>query len=152
MEEIDLCWRLQAMGFQIWVEPNAVVYHKNALSMPMHSHKKYYLNHRNSLLMLFGNYSFKNTLILGFGRIILELIAFVYSALSFNWKHASAIIRSLIYLLFNIKIIFRKRRHLKAIRTKKDKDIMKNILKNSIVINYYLKGVRFYSEIDSIDS
>ena len=40
MEEIDLCWRLQAMGFQIWVEPNAVVYHKNALSMPMHSHKK----------------------------------------------------------------------------------------------------------------
>ena len=20
-EEIDLCWRLQAMGFQIWVEP-----------------------------------------------------------------------------------------------------------------------------------
>ena len=53
MEEIDLCWRLQAMGFQIWVEPDAIVYHKNALSMPMHSHRKYYFNHRNSLLMLF---------------------------------------------------------------------------------------------------
>ena len=152
MEEIDLCWRLQAMGFQIWVQPDAVVYHKNALSMPMHSHKKYYLNHRNSLLMLFGNYSFKNTLILGFGRVVLELIALVYSALSLNWKHAFAIIRSLLYLLFHINIISRKRRKLKVIRTKEDKDIMKNILKNSIVINYYIKGVRLYSEIDSIDS
>ena len=152
MEEIDLCWRLQAMGFQIWVEPDAVVYHKNALSMPMYSHRKYYFNHRNSLLMLLGNYSLKNTLILGFGRTVLELIALVYSTLSLNWKHASAIIRSLLYILLHANIIYKKRRKMKAIRTKKDEDIMKNILKNSIVINYYLKGVRVYSEIDSIDS
>ena len=71
-------------GFSNLGEPDAVVYHKNALSMPMHSHKKYYFNHRNSLLMLFGNYSLKNTLILGFGRIIFEMIALVYSALSLN--------------------------------------------------------------------
>ena len=102
--------------------------------------------------MLFGNYSFKNTLTLGFGRIILELIALVYSTLSLNWKHASAIIRSLLYILLHVNIIFRKRRKFKEIRIKKDVDIMKNILKNSIVINYYLKGVRVYSEIDSIDS
>ncbi|MBT6866733.1 MAG: glycosyltransferase family 2 protein, partial [Candidatus Marinimicrobia bacterium] len=57
MEEIDLCWRFQAMGFKIWAEPKSIVYHKNAVSLPMHSHRKYYLNHRNSLLMLFGNFS-----------------------------------------------------------------------------------------------
>ena len=121
MEEIDLCWRLQAMGFQIWVEPGAVVYHKNALSMPMHSHKKYYLNHRNSLLMLFGNYSFKNTLIIGSGRILFELVAFGYSILNLNWKHAFAIIRSLFYLLFHINVILRKRYKFKKIRRKKTK-------------------------------
>ena len=60
MEEIDLCWRLYAMGFEVWVDPDSVVYHKNALTLPMYSHKKYYLNHRNSLLMLLGNYSIKN--------------------------------------------------------------------------------------------
>ena len=152
MEEIDLCWRLQAMGFQVWVEPDAVVYHKNALSMPMHSHKKYYLNHRNSLIMLFGNYSIKNTLILGFGRIIFEMIALGYSVLCLNWKHASAIIRSLVYLLFHINVILRKRSKFKEIRKKKDKEIMKNISRHSIVIDYYLKGVQVYSEIDSIDS
>tara|TARA_B100000123_G_scaffold58287_1_gene40607 strand:+ start:97 stop:1146 length:1050 start_codon:yes stop_codon:yes gene_type:complete len=152
MEEIDLCWRLQAMGFQVWVEPDAVVYHKNALSMPMHSHKKYYLNHRNSLIMLFGNYSIKNTLILGSGRIIFEMIALGYSVLCLNWKHASAIIRSLVYLLFHINVILRKRSKFKEIRKKKDKEIMKNISRHSIVIDYYLKGVQVYSEIDSIDS
>ncbi len=30
MEEIDLCWRFQAMGFQVWSEPKSVIYHKNA--------------------------------------------------------------------------------------------------------------------------
>ena len=152
MEEIDLCWRLQAMGFQIWVEPDAIVYHKNALSMPMHSHKKHYLNHRNSLLMLFANYSFKNILILGSGRIMFELIALGYSTLKFDWKHASAIIRSLLYLLFHVNLILKKRYNFKKIRKEKEKDIMKNILRNSIVINYYLKRVQFYSEIDSMDS
>ena len=152
MEEIDLCWRLQAMGFQIWVEPDAVVYHKNAFSMPMHSHKKYYLNHRNSLLMLFGNYSLKNTLVLGSGRILFELIAFGYSILNLNWKHSSAIIRSLLYLHSHVNVILIKRDKFKKIRRKKDKDIMKNMSRNSVVINYYIKRVQVYSEIDSIDS
>ena len=89
---------------------------------------------------------------MGLGRTILELVALGYSTLSLNWKHAFAIIRSILYILFHVNIIFKKRRKMKAIRTKKDEDIMKNILKNSIVINYYLKGVRVYSEIDSIDS
>ena len=102
--------------------------------------------------MLFGNYSIKNTLILGSGRIIFEMIALGYSVLCLNWKHASAIIRSLVYLLFNINVILRKRSKFKEIRKKKDKEIMKNISRHSIVIDYYLKRVQVYSEIDSIDS
>ena len=47
MEEIDLCWRLHAMGYQVWSNPESVVFHKNAVSLPMQTHKKYYLNHRN---------------------------------------------------------------------------------------------------------
>ena len=43
MEEIDLCWRLQAMGYHIWVEPRSIVFHKNAVTLPMHSHRKHYL-------------------------------------------------------------------------------------------------------------
>jgi GT2 family glycosyltransferase len=31
MEEIDLCWRFQLMGYEIWAEPQSVVFHKNAV-------------------------------------------------------------------------------------------------------------------------
>ena len=152
MEEIDLCWRLQAMGFQIWVEPNAVVYHKNALSMPMHSHKKYYLNHRNSLLMLFGNYSFANTLFLGSTRIIFEFIALGYSMLKLDWRHASAILRSLFFILFHPNVILKKRLNFQKVCKEKDNKIIKNFFKSSIVIEHYLKSKKTYSEIESIDS
>ena len=152
MEEIDLCWRLQAMGFQIWVEPNAVVYHKNALSMPMHSHKKYYLNHRNSLLMLFGNYSFANALFLGSARIIFEFIAIGYSLLKLDWTHASAILRSLFFILFHPDVILKKRLNFQKICKEKENKIIKNFFKSSIVIEHYLKSKNTYSEIESIDS
>ena len=152
MEEIDLCWRLQAMGFQIWVAPKSVVYHKNALSMPMHSHKKYYLNHRNSLLMLFGNYSFTNIILIGTVRIILEHIAFFYSIFKFDWNHASAIIRSLCWIVSHPHIILKKRSRFKMIRKKEDNNLFKNFFKNSIVYNYYIKGKKTYLEIESIDS
>ena len=152
MEEIDLCWRLRAMGFQIWVAPKSIVYHKNALSMPMHSHKKYYLNHRNSLLMLFGNYSFSNTILIGTVRIILEYIAFFYSIFKFDWNHASAIIRSLCWIVFHPHIILKKRSRFKMIRKEKDNNLFKNFFKNSIVYNYYIKGKKTYLEIESIDS
>ena len=152
MEEIDLCWRLQAMGFQIWVEPNAVVYHKNALSMPMHSHKKYYLNHRNSLLMLFGNYSFANTLFLGSTRIIFEFIALGYSMLKLDWRHASAILRSLFFILFHPNVILKKRLNFQKVCKEKESKIIKNFFKSSIVIEHYLKSKKTYSEIESIDS
>ena len=115
MEEIDLCWRLRAMGFQIWVEPKSIVYHKNALSMPMNSHKKYYLNHRNSLIMLFGNYSFSNSIFIGFIRFFLEFINLCYSILKFDFNHATAIIRSLVWVLFHPHIIIKKRSQFKIV-------------------------------------
>jgi len=35
MEEIDLCWKLQLKGYKVYVNPKSVVYHKNAVSLPM---------------------------------------------------------------------------------------------------------------------
>jgi GT2 family glycosyltransferase len=52
MEEIDLCWRLQIMGYGIEVCPQSVVYHVGGGTLPKSSPKKIYLNFRNSLAML----------------------------------------------------------------------------------------------------
>lgn len=53
MEEIDLCWRLQIMGYEIEVCPQSVVYHVGGGTLPKSSPKKIYLNFRNSLAMLY---------------------------------------------------------------------------------------------------
>ena len=147
MEEIDLCWKVQSMGYEVWAEPKAVIHHKNGLTLPMYSHKKYYLNHRNSLLMLFGNYSFKNMFLIGSLRIFLEILAIFYSLLIFDWKHASAIIRALFWVLFHPHAIIKKRRAFNKIRKKKDNEIMKGMFKSSIVLKYYILRIKTYSGI-----
>ena len=144
MEEVDLCWKLQAMGYEVWVDPNATVYHKNGLTLPMYSHKKYYLNHRNSLLMLFGNYSLKNILLIGPVRLILEIIAFIYSFIILDWKHATAIIRSLSWVIFHPHIIMKKRANFAKIKKINDKKIMENMIKVSAVQKYYLQNKKTY--------
>ena len=149
MEEIDLCWRFHAMGYQIWAEPLSTVYHKNAVSLPMHSHRKYYLNHRNSLLMLFSNYSALNTFYIGTIRIMFELIALVYAILKLNLNHASGIIRSMLWILLHPITIIIRRNHFKKLRKIKDRYILNKLFKGSIVLSHFLRGKNTYFDIVS---
>ena len=55
MEEIDLCWRLQHQGHQIWVEPSSTVYHLGGGTLSYESNTKVFLNFRNNLYMLAKN-------------------------------------------------------------------------------------------------
>lgn len=55
MEEIDLCWRLQHSGYEIWVEPKSKVYHLGGGTLSYDSPRKTYLNFRNNLFMLVKN-------------------------------------------------------------------------------------------------
>ncbi|MGP1393222.1 MAG: glycosyltransferase family 2 protein [Candidatus Cryptobacteroides sp.] len=55
MEEIDLCWRLQLLGFKISIIPYSVVWHLGGGTLPVTSPWKLKLNYRNNLLMLKNN-------------------------------------------------------------------------------------------------
>ena len=55
MEEIDLCWRMQHAGHQIWVEPKSKIYHLGGGTLGYESPRKTYLNFRNNLFMLVKN-------------------------------------------------------------------------------------------------
>lgn len=57
MEEIDLCWRLQRMGYQVWCCPQSVVYHVGGGSLAQGSPYKMFLNFRNNLIMMHKNLS-----------------------------------------------------------------------------------------------
>ena len=43
-------------GYDIYVEPKSVVYHKGGQTLPYGSYKKIYLNHRNSMILFLTNH------------------------------------------------------------------------------------------------
>ena len=127
MEEIDLCWRLQLKGHNIYVNPKSVIYHKNAVSLPMTSIKKFMLNHRNSLMMLLSNYKVLTTLYLFPIRYMLELVAILYALTKLDFRHMFGVIQAHLWILFHIHIIFYKRIKINRLRTIDDFEIMKSM-------------------------
>ncbi len=55
MEEIDLCWRLKALGFRVGCVPNSSVFHVGGGTLSKSNPKKTYLNFRNSLAVITKN-------------------------------------------------------------------------------------------------
>ena len=147
MEEIDLCWRFYAMGYKVWVEPKSVVYHKNAISLPMNSQKKYYLNHRNSLIMTLSNYTFFRSLYLGLIRITFELVSIIYTIIKLDFRHTWGIIKALGWIILHPVNILKKRSRFKRIRKEKDEVIMKSMLRRSIVFEHFLLKKDNYSKL-----
>jgi len=148
MEEIDLCWRLHLMGQNIIACPEAVVYHRNAATLPMFTHWKYYLNHRNSLFMQLTNYSVITTLYIYPLRLAFEGIASIYALSKLDFAHFTAIVRAQFYLLFHPLHILRKRRQIKQIRKISDRKLMSKMVQKSVVVGHYLLRKKTWSDFE----
>ncbi len=129
-EEIDLCWKFRLMEKETWAIPSAVVYHKNAVTLPMFSRQKQYLNHRNSFLMVLTNYSLPITLYMTPIRFALEWVALIYALVRLDMNHALGILQSLLWILTHPQIIWKRRRH---------KDVLPWIYWGSVVFDYYIR-------------
>jgi len=57
-EEMDWCERIKRAGYQIWLEPRAVIYHKESLSVGKESPLKEYYMTRNRILFIRRNAGF----------------------------------------------------------------------------------------------
>lgn len=147
MEEIDLCWRFHLAGYQVVNAPNSVVYHKNAVSLPMFTEKKYYLNHRNSLIMLLTNYSVPLSIYVLPIRWALDIVALVYAILFGDWNHIKGIAKAHAWIIFHPIKIFKKRRIIKPLRRIKDRNILKKLYTGSIVYSYYILRKSRYSDL-----
>lgn len=79
MEEIDLCWRAQAAGWEVWSVPMSSVYHVGGGTLPNNSPRKLYLNFRNNLLMMYKNLPVKGKRRIIFARMVADgLIGCIY--------------------------------------------------------------------------
>ncbi len=92
MEEIDLCWRIKLLGYDIAVVPDAAVYHLGGGSLPAQNPKKTYLNFRNNLLMLHKNSPDSVRKKRLFVRRLLDTIAWAKFMVTLDIKNASAIV------------------------------------------------------------
>lgn len=92
MEEIDLCWRLNARGRKIMCIPSSIVYHVGGASLSKDNPKKMYLNFRNNLLMLFKNVPNSSLFSIFLVRIIFDILAYVHLILKGEFKNAHAIV------------------------------------------------------------
>ena len=146
-EEIDLCWKFRLMGKETWAVPSAIVYHKNAVTLPMFSRQKQYLNHRNSLLMVLCNYSLPLTLYITPIRLALELVALVYSLLCLDMNHFVGIIQSLFWVVTHPHVIWKRRRIIKRIRKVNDKQVLSWLYWGSVVFDYYIRRKKISADI-----
>ena len=146
-EEIDLCWKIHLSGNQVWSIPGAVVFHKNAVTLPMFSRLKQYLNHRNSMLMILSNYSLPMSVYLVPIRIALEFIALIYALICLDINHFVGIIQSFVWIITHPHVIIKRRFQVRKIRKVKDSEVVQSMYWGSIVFDYYIKRIKKSSDI-----
>lgn len=94
MEEIDLCWRIRLLGYDLKMIPQSRVYHLGGASLPQGNPKKTYLNFRNNLLLLHKNLPEKEGRRLLVIRRLMDTLAFGMALCKLHLGDAKAIIRA----------------------------------------------------------
>ena len=143
MEEIDYHWKSILYGYDIYVEPKSIIYHKGAQTLKYGSFKKTYLNHRNSMILFLTN-NLSLTKLNFIKRLFLELIATFYYILKFDFKSGFAVLTANFWLVFNMKYILKRKSKIKKNAKIKDSDL---ILKESIVYKYFIQNIKTFNKI-----
>ena len=138
MEEIDLCWRLQHKGYQIWVEPSSTVYHLGGGTLSYESNTKVFLNFRNNLYMLAKNET-------GFwqGKIFIRMLWDGLAAVQFLLKGKPA----LLYQVLKAHIAFYGALPRLISQRPSKKNTALGRYKGNIVMDYFLKKKNKYSDL-----
>ena len=145
MEEIDLCWRLQNLGFKIMYQPQSKVYHVGGGTLSYASSRKTFLNFRNSLLMIFKNEEKSKV----FGVIFKRMILDGFAGLSFLSKGQvgsfAAVFRAHI-AFYGLMSKFRVKRKALANSIISQADV-KGRFNKSIVYQHYIKGLKRFTAL-----
>ncbi|MDR2910395.1 MAG: glycosyltransferase family 2 protein [Bacteroidales bacterium] len=145
MEEIDLCWRLKNRGYEIWYQPESVVFHLGGGTLSYGSPKKIYLNFRNNLFMLFKNlprYKFKRIF---FTRMVLDGIAAVKFLAGLQFYSFWAVVKAHVSFYRYLPLLVKKRKETqKSVEVKEHREIYKK----NIMWKFFIQKKQKFSELD----
>lgn len=142
MEEIDLCWRLNASGKKIMYIPSSIVYHIGGGTLPYEAPSKIYYNFRNNLFMLYKNLPPDRLKITMFKRMCLDGIAAARFLLSLNFKAFINVIKAHLDYYRHKKVLRQKRKSCLEMAVSYPESL---ILNKSLVFNFFIKGKRTYT-------
>lgn len=94
MEEIDLCWRLNNSGREIYYCGQSKVYHLGGGTLKTNSPEKTYLNFRNNLSMLVKNLPKGKLVLVIVSRLFLDGITGLIFLIYEGFPHCWAIVRA----------------------------------------------------------
>ncbi len=144
MEEIDLCWRLKGQGFRIVCIPQSEVYHVGGGTLQVEHPHKTYLNFRNNLLMLYKNLPQKSLSNIMRWRMLFDYAAAFQLFVTGKPKNAKSVFKARRDFKKMLPGFVDKRIENLSSATRTD---FPEMLRKSIVIEYYLKGNKTYSKL-----
>ena len=144
MEEIDLCWRLKGQGFRIVCIPQSEVYHVGGGTLQVEHPHKTYLNFRNNLLMLYKNLPQKSLSNIMRWRMLFDYAAAFQLFVTGKPQNAKSVREARKDFKKMLPGFVDKRIENLSSATRTD---FPEMLRKSIVIEYYLKGNKTYSKL-----
>lgn len=136
-EEIDLCWRIQNLGYQIKYIGNSCVYHLGGATLDSMNPRKTFLNFRNNLLMMVKNIGGFNIWFIICTRMILDGIAGFKYIFERKPAHFIAIIKAHFSFYNKLPTFVKKRKKLS--KKKKYYSI------SSVVLQYYVLKKKLFN-------
>jgi GT2 family glycosyltransferase len=143
MEEIDLCWRLGKLGYQVYCIPQSVVYHVGGGALPYSSPFKTYLNFRNSLYMLYKNLPDNKLQQVLFARKILDCIAAFRFLMKFEFANFKAIFKAYFSYYKSKKTLKESRAKVKLLGEKE----IQTIFNKSLIFEFYIRGRKTFERL-----
>jgi GT2 family glycosyltransferase len=141
-EEIDLCWRVQLLGYKVFVCTASTVFHVGGGTLQQGSVKKTYLNFRNNLMMISKNLSGFHKFSLVFQRFVLNNIAALQFLMKGELQHSWAVIKAFYHFL-----LWKPKDQFKVIAPKPKLIKLTGVVPKSIVYNFFIKKKKTFKEI-----
>lgn len=136
MEEIDLCWRIQKLGFTCYYTHESEVFHVGGGTLSYQSPQKVFLNFRNNLWMLLKNLPLRDLCWIIPLRLILDGLAGILFLMQKNPPAFMAVIRAHFSFYRLARTIFKQR----------SSSIKIALFPKSLVYQFYIRGRKRYQE------
>jgi len=144
MEEIDLCWRINNVGYKVMYNGKSAVYHVGGGTLHKSNPRKTYLNFRNGLSLLFKNYNSVHLYTRLPIRICLDLIAAGKFILSGSAQDGWAVLKALAHFIGRFPSNLKKREQVQQLRKE---NVSIALHPRSIVYKHFIQGKKLFNEL-----